>query len=203
MNDFIQLFQTEFTEILIKNTKETNIKIEVCGIEIPVGNDSKLISKIIDNFIILHLIKYCNKYNINFKENDIQNKYPDFIMYYNDKPIAIDIKTSYLLNDNNINGFTLGSYNGYFRDRKSLKNTMYLYDDYIENLCICITYNRKNSIKIENCFIKSKWMIASKKVGSGNTKNIGSIKNIFNILSNNTIFSSCNEFENYWINYKK
>lgn len=43
------------------------------------------------------------------------------------------------------------------------------------------------------------------KSGSGNTANIGSIKNIYDIVSENGIFSKLGEswFDDYWMNYNK
>jgi hypothetical protein len=54
-------------------------------------------------------------------------------------------------------------------------------------------------------FAEEKWKIASDKSGSGNTANIGSIKNISDILSGNGIFAKAGEeiFDDYWANFGK
>ena len=54
-------------------------------------------------------------------------------------------------------------------------------------------------------FISEKWKIASDKGGSGNTANIGSIKNIQDIVNGAGMFSELGEewFDDYWMNYKK
>lgn len=48
-----------------------------------------------------------------------------------------------------------------------------------------------------------KWRIASDKGGSGNTANIGSIKNIADIVNGRGMFSRLGEswFDDYWMNY--
>jgi hypothetical protein len=50
-----------------------------------------------------------------------------------------------------------------------------------------------------------KWKIASGKGGSGNTANIGSIKNIADIVAGRGMFSKLGEswFDDYWMNFKK
>ena len=54
-------------------------------------------------------------------------------------------------------------------------------------------------------FVAEKWKIASDKSGSGNTANIGSIKNIDDILNEYGMFSKLGEswFDDYWVNYNK
>lgn len=52
-------------------------------------------------------------------------------------------------------------------------------------------------------FVAEKWRIASDKGGSGNTANIGSIKNIEDIVAGRGVFSGLGEswFDDYWMNY--
>lgn len=202
MDIFIQNFRKDFTEVLVQETNDIDISIKMGTRRIVVGHDSKLVSKILESFVIQALIEYCNRHRIKFRENDIQNRYPDFVIFNDNRPIAIDIKTSYLIKPNTIGGFTLGAYSGYFRDRKSVKNTLYPYDDYVSNLCICIIYNRvSDGVNISHCLIQPKWMIASKRAGSGNTKNIGSIKSVDDMLNGKSVFASKTDFEEYWMNY--
>lgn len=51
--------------------------------------------------------------------------------------------------------------------------------------------------------LQEKWRIASDRPGSGNTKNIGSIKNIQDLIEGNGIFASYGQevFDDYWMNY--
>lgn len=58
-------------------------------------------------------------------------------------------------------------------------------------------------IKDFDFFVAPKWKIASDSRGSGNTANIGSIKDITDLKSGNGVFSKLGEnwFDEYWINY--
>ncbi len=58
-------------------------------------------------------------------------------------------------------------------------------------------------IKDFDFFAIAKWKIASDSRGSGNTANIGSIKNIKDLKEGNGVFSKLGEswFDEYWINY--
>lgn len=58
-------------------------------------------------------------------------------------------------------------------------------------------------IKDFDFFAAAKWRIASDARGSGNTANIGSVKNIEDLKAGNGVFSQLGEewFDEYWINY--
>lgn len=58
-------------------------------------------------------------------------------------------------------------------------------------------------IKDFDFFAAEKWKIASDKQGSGNTANIGSIKDIDNLKKENGVFAKLDEkwFDEYWMNY--
>lgn len=58
-------------------------------------------------------------------------------------------------------------------------------------------------IKDFDFFAAPKWKIASDSQGSGNTANIGSIKDIEDLKSGNGVFSKLGEqwFDEYWMNY--
>lgn len=43
---------------------------------------------------------------------------------------------------------------------------------------------------IDIFLLQEKWQIASDKTGSGNTKNIGSIKNVADLVNGNGVFAS-------------
>jgi hypothetical protein len=51
--------------------------------------------------------------------------------------------------------------------------------------------------------LQEKWQIASDRPGSGNTKNIGSVKDIDLLLSGSGPFTPYGEkvFDDYWMNY--
>lgn len=51
--------------------------------------------------------------------------------------------------------------------------------------------------------LQEKWRIASEQPGSGNTKNIGSVKDIQSLIDGKGPFSSYGQdvFDDYWMNY--
>lgn len=60
-----------------------------------------------------------------------QNYYPDLTFKDSEGNLfAVDFKTSYYKNDMKVNGLTLGSYWGYFRNRTQKMNTDYPYGEY-------------------------------------------------------------------------
>lgn len=156
-----------------------------------------------------------------------QNYYPDITFIKNEDQrikFAVDFKTTFRKGENLCNGFTLGSHGEYFINRKSRKNIQYPYSEYIAHFCLGIIYERQNygidetkQYSLENLesipavasnflfFVAEKWKIASDKGGSGNTANIGSIKNINDIMNEKGIFSEHGEdiFDDYWMNFGK
>jgi hypothetical protein len=78
--------------------------------------------------------------------------------------------------------------------------------DPIKNRAVTKVENLKSIasvIKDFDFFAAPKWKIASDARGSGNTANIGSIKNIDDLKSGSGVFSKLGEkwFDEYWINY--
>lgn len=176
-----------------------NVRIIANNVELPVGHDSKLVSKIYEIIAIQQLESWCNENSVRFEINKVQNAYPDCIMYSENGPIAVDIKTSYIVDSNNINGFTLGTYKGYFQDRGSTRCTAHPYKDYLAHFCICILYDRTNSIDVKHVLLREKWQIAAKRSGSGNTTNIGSITKLRDLLDEKPLFEDAEAFDKYWL----
>lgn len=177
------------------------------GVEYPLGNDSKILSKIYEIIIINNLKKEMIEKGFDFIENEVQNKYPDFIItskIEKDRYYAVDIKSSYIKNRNRINGFTLGTFNGYFRKRTQTKDIVKPYDSFKKHFCVCVLYKRDNNkVPVSNIIVREKWELASHTAGSGNTCNIGSIKSLDDVLSNKTYFSDVKQFDDFWMNYCK
>ena len=179
----------------------SNVEIKLGGVPVKGVCDSKVVSKVIEAFIVGVLIDQCDKYNLGYRLPKTQNEYPDFVLY-SPTPIAIDIKTSYKATSARINGMTLGTYKGYFRNTQSTKNTVHPYNTFIDHLCVCVFYNRRDSgVCLEDVIVKRKWQIASRSPGSGNTTNIGSIKDIGQLRNGPSVFSCDNEFKEYWRNF--
>lgn len=187
-----------------------------------ISNDTKVVSKIIEILLIPKLEKFAADNGLTLELPSKQNYYPD--LTFADKKgklFAVDFKTSYY-QDNRVNGLTLGSYWGYFRNRTKAMNTDHPYGDYKCHLVIGMLYkqssqeidekrtyqvNEVEKIKsvIENFifFVQPKWKIASDFPGSGNTRNIGGITDIDKLLKGDGPFATLGEevFDNYWSNY--
>lgn len=117
---------------------------------------------------------------------------------------------------------TLGAFTGYFRDRKSSKNITYPYDDYVGHFVLGIIYSRSLDVSSENIvyeladlqnitsvvndfefFVQEKFKIAIDRPGSGNTKNIGSVTKIDELINGKGVFAELGEemFDDYWMYY--
>ena len=116
---------------------------------------------------------------------------------------------------------TLGAFTGYFRERESLKNITHPYNEYKAHIVLGVIYDtvtgideRKtytleqlneivSVIKNFQFFVQEKWKIAIDRPGSGNTKNIGSVSKIQDLIEGNGTFSKLGEdvFNDYWMYY--
>lgn len=188
-----------------------------------ISADTKVISKIIELMLFPVIMEFAEHYNYQIIPTEHQNHYPDITFIAPDKSkFAVDFKSTYRINDNTVSGFTLGAFTGYFRQRESLKNISFPYQDYAGHFVIGIIYSR-TKIEIDErrrytlsdlpdiasvatgfqFTLQEKWRIAHDKPGSGNTKNIGSIKKIDALLVGNGTFKSYGKkvFDDYWMNY--
>ena len=284
-------FETKFLfilkdlqNILQEDDRQWSVKgfIDTSKTIYPVSIDTKVVSKIIELMVFPRILKFAQENNYQINLTPYQNYYPDITLIDNEtnEKHAIDIKSSYRVDDNNVNGMTLGAFTGYFRSRSSNKNITFPYGQYHKHwvlgfiytrtdlfnaLAICeanqvkitmdlrkklanylldnsdaiwneicqisegkllnfrdkindcifnelTTYNLNNLIKIPSViryfkiFFVEKWKIATDKPGSGNTKNIGSIKSISKILSGEGPFTEqydgYNVFNSFWQNFE-
>ena len=86
-----------------------------------ITNDTKVVSKIIEILPIPKLDKFANDNGLVMELPSKQNFYPDLTFKDNSGNLfAVDFKSSYYSGDS-VNGLTLGSYWGYFRDRDTVK----------------------------------------------------------------------------------
>lgn len=197
-------FEDDMTQI-ISTIEIDNIQLVISGKTYPIGTDSKIVSKAIEIVACTHLQSQLAEKNIRFAVNPCQNSYPDCIAYPDDKPVAIDIKTSYVKSCDKINGFTLGTYKGYFRNRDCCTNTTIPYNQFKQHYCICFIYERLpngDGIEVKHKIFTEKWKLASKNAGSGNTTNIGSVTKMSDIINGKSVFANAQEFDQYWIAYK-
>lgn len=195
-----------------------------------ISADTKIVSKILEIHIFPKLLEFAKSNNYKMVLPDHQNYYPDITFIYNEDEnikFALDIKTTYRRPEKPeyCNGFTLGSHGDYFVNRNGKKNIQYPYNEYLAHFCIGLIYSRNapeniietstfsisqlksisSVIKDFKFFSCEKWELASDKGGSGNTANIGSIKNIDDIIKGNGVFNEYGEkiFDDYWMNFGK
>lgn len=117
---------------------------------------------------------------------------------------------------------TLGAFTGYFRQRESNKNTLYPYGDYEGHFVLGVIYSKCENFEGElrqfsleelsrirsvvrdfSFFAQPKYRIASSRPGSGNTKNIGSVTKISDLIDGNGPFAVLGEevYDDYWMYY--
>jgi hypothetical protein len=193
-----------------------------------ISSDTKVTSKILEIHIFPMLLKFATENGFNLELAEHQNHYPDMSFVQKNDPsikFAVDLKTTYRNPKKPYlcNGFTLGSFRGYFTDRANAKNILYPYSDYEGHFCLGLIYDRAQSATIDETvivtvdeveriasvmsnmqfFVAEKCQLASDRKGSGNTANIGSISHIGDILERNGIFAELGEqwFDEYWMNH--
>lgn len=195
-----------------------------------ISSDTKIVSKILEIHLFSKILTFAEEHGYLLVLAEHQNYYPDisFVLSEdNSIKYAVDFKTTYRKPKKPwlCNGFTLGSFGKYFKDRKCTKNIQFSYDSYAGHFCLGIIYDRADGATIDETrpypienlqsitsvisniqfFVTEKWKIASDKKGSGNTANIGSINRIRDIVSGKGMFRKLGEewFDDYWMNYGK
>ncbi|WP_350455618.1 type II restriction endonuclease [Macellibacteroides fermentans] len=186
--------------------------------------DTKVVSKVIEILLIPAFNKFAEKNNLKLELAPQQNFYPDltFICKDSGEKYAVDIKSTMKDDENKIKSMTLGAFTGYFRNRASSKNTKYPYGDYSGHFVFGVVYtqiidsvNEKEKYTIDELgeiqsvikdfvfFVQPKYKIATDRPGSGNTKNIGSVANLDDLINGNGKFSTLGEdiFDDYWMFY--
>ncbi len=214
-----------FAPVLATSTGEWTVKgfIDIYRKIYPLTGDTKVVSKLIELMLFPLLFDFAQQHGYELIVGEHQNYYPDIsLIVENGTKIAIDLKSTYRLDKERVNGFTLGAFTGYFRDRSSSKNTTFPYGDYAAHFVLGIIYTRMDEfidyrqvyslddllsiasvVKDFEFLLQEKWRLASDRPGSGNTKNIGSIKEIQALLEGQGPFAAYGEaiFDDYWMNY--
>lgn len=228
-NLFLTKLQNElssFENAISTNEKDWIIKgfIDIYKNIYTISIDTKIISKVLELLLFPLLQKFAKENNFELELSTQQNFYPDltFIDKKDDTLFAVDIKTTYRLDDEKVNGMTLGAFTGYFRNRNSLKNIAHQYNDYKGHFVLGIIYSQTEDViderkiytlndlhKIPSVihnlefFAQPKYKIATARPGSGNTKNIGSIVKIKDLVGGKGPFANLGEeiFDDYWMYY--
>ncbi|WP_426710628.1 type II restriction endonuclease [Cetobacterium sp. SF1] len=179
-------FNFERTEYILKKNKSTYIVLR--------KNDEDELENIISGDIV--------SYSVQHAPNSFSSK--------------IQATLNTLINENAVNGMTLGAYTGYFKNRESYKNILYPYSEYDGHYVLGMIYSREelDDIEIKNIseyktinspiydikmFFIEKFKIASTSPGSGNTKNIGSIKKENALINGDGPFQTIEEFDSFWL----
>lgn len=217
--DFNKIVATQKGDWIVKGFIDVYKKIYTITI------DTKVVSKVLEILLIPAFEIFAQKNNLTLELPPQQNFYPDltFTSKKTGEKFAVDIKSTYRENEKFIkNPMTLGTYTGYFRDRKSVNKCHYPYSDYSCHYVFGVIYsqikvnpNEKTMFTIEDLgkiesvvkdfqfFVQPKYKIASDIPGSGNTKNIGSIKEIEKLIAGQGVFANLGEaiFDDYWMFY--
>lgn len=220
---------TSLKEVLGGELEQFAGSYEVCGIVdragqvYPLGSDTKVLSTIFELVSRPAVYAAAARLGLTVFKAEKQNHYPDFTLCTgktSKRKIAIDVKTTYRRSTGSF-GFTLGSYTSFIRG-KGPKNILFPFADYIEHWVIGFVYDRVGTKKSQAAhvfpfnrlheiplpfantefFLQEEWRIASRRPGSGNTANIGSINGtIADCQAGNGVFGSEAEFLEYWRNY--
>ena len=217
VESYKSLLETKDNDWIVKGFIDVNKNVYT------ITNDTKVVSKIIEIILIPHLDAFARRNGMTMELPSAQNYYPDLTFKDADGNLfAVDFKSSYYGDDRKINGLTLGSYWGYFRSRDVKKNTDHPYNDYKCHLVIGMLYkqsvtdkNEKNIYSVDELeviksviepfvfFVQPKWKIASDVPGSYNTRNMGGIKDIDDLVAGRGSFADLGEdvFDDYWMNF--
>ncbi len=228
-DEFLQALQKEISEynkIIATEKGDWIVKgfIDIYKNIYTISVDTKVVSKVIELLLIPAFENFAKKYNLVLENQNKQNFYPDltFISNESGQKFAVDIKSTVKDIGNKIKSMTLGTYQGYFRNRKTNagESISYAYGDYSCHIILGVIYsqvtdkpNEKDVYKLEEIdkiesvikdfqfFAQPKYKIASATKGSGNTRNIGSTRTIDELIGGTGIFSKLGEdvFDDYWM----
>ncbi|MEA3351949.1 MAG: type II restriction endonuclease [Chloroflexota bacterium] len=214
-----------FSKSLATNTGEWVVKgfIDVYRNIYTISIDTKVVSKIVELILFPIISRFAQINNYRLVLSEHQNHYPDISLVLSDNTkIALDLKSTYRVSKRSVSGFTLGAFTGYFRKRTSTKNITFPYSDYAAHFVLGVIYSRNEDVSDERdvytlddlqdivsviqdftFLLNEKWEIANDHPGSGNTKNIGSTKNIEKLINGKGTFAAYGEevFDDYWMNY--
>jgi restriction endonuclease EcoRV len=215
----------QFTHAIATGSGDWVVKgfIDVYKNVYTISVDTKVVSKIIELTLFPLISQFATEHRYTMILSEHQNHYPDIIFRAEDQTkIALDLKSTYRTGIETAKGFTLGAFTGYFRQRTSLKNVTFPYQDYAAHFVLGTIYSRNDEVVDERIvyrlddlqnitsvigdfifLLQEKWRIAIDRPGSGNTKNIGSVQNIPDLVNGNGPFLrfGVKVFDDYWMNY--
>ncbi len=109
-----------------------------------VSVDTKIVSKVLELLLFPMFVEFAKQHSLALELCSQQNFYPDltFIDKQTATKFAVDIKSTYRINERRVNGMTLGAFTGYFRNRESSKNALYPYGQYAGHFVLGIIYSQ-------------------------------------------------------------
>ncbi len=228
-NEFLEKLQAHaesFAKAVATNEGEWIIKgfIDVYRRIYTISVDTKIVSKVLELLLFPMFVEFGKTHGLKIELCPQQNFYPDLTFTHeaSGRKFAVDIKSTYRTSESEVNGMTLGAFTGYFRKRESNKNTLYPYNQYAGHLVLGVIYSKCDDaadertqftledlpkipsvVKEFRFFAQPKYRIASSRPGSGNTKNIGSVIKIDQLVSGTGPFASLGEavYDDYWMFY--
>jgi Restriction endonuclease EcoRV len=228
-DEFLRKLQTHadtFAKAVATNEGEWIIKgfIDVYRRIYTISVDTKIVSKVLELLLFPMFVEFGKTHGLKIELCPQQNFYPDLTFTHeaSGRKFAVDIKSTYRIGANEVNGMTLGAFTGYFRKRDSNKNTLYPYSQYAGHFVLGVIYTKCDDVADERkqftldelpqipsvvkefqFFAQPKFRIASSRPGSGNTKNIGSVVKIDELVNGKGSFASLGEevYDDYWMFY--
>lgn len=222
----LQAHAESFAKAVATNEGDWIIKgfIDVYKRVYSISVDTKIVSKVLELLLFPMFEEFAAKHELTLELCKEQNHYPDLTFTHtaSGNRFAVDIKSTYRESENKVNGMTLGAFTGYFRNRDSKKNTLYPYSQYAAHFVLGVIYTKcddvadeRKQFSIDNLdkipsviknfqfFAQPKYRIAKASPGSGNTKNIGGIDKIDDLLNGAGPFSTLGEevYDDYWMFY--
>jgi hypothetical protein len=222
----LQIYAATFAKAVATDEGEWIIKgfIDVYRRIYTISVDTKIVSKVLELLLFPMFVEFGKTHGLKIELCPQQNFYPDLTFTHeaSGKKFAVDIKSTYRTSEAEVNGMTLGAFTGYFRKRDSNKNTLYPYSHYSGHFVLGVIYskcddvaNERKQFTLEDLpkipsvvkefqfFAQPKFRIASSRPGSGNTKNIGSVVKIDQLIEGTGPFASLGEdvYDDYWMFY--
>lgn len=229
-DEFLDLLQTHiesFGQAVATKEGEWIVKgfIDIYRHIYSISVDTKIVSKVLELLLFPMFFEFAQQHGVEIELCPQQNFYPDltFVDGKSGRKFAVDVKSTYRVDGSRVNGMTLGAFTGYFRNRESSKNTKYPYGEYSAHFVLGVIYSKSDEAADERkqftlddleripsvirdfqFFAQPKYRIASTRPGSGNTKNIGSVTLVEQLVKGSGPFSMLGEivYDDYWMFYQ-
>ncbi|MEO0080958.1 MAG: type II restriction endonuclease [candidate division WOR-3 bacterium] len=109
--------------------------------------DTKVVSKVIELMVFPVIVRFCHEHGYDMVLSAHQNHYPDisFVHRKSKTRLALDLKSTYRIGPDRVNGMTLGAFTGYFRNRQSAKNVTFPYGSYARHFVLGVIYTRADA----------------------------------------------------------